>query len=86
MSDTKSTEKREEKKKKSLTPPGMSKPGVVPGFYWTLYQPKSYSTSSPLRSGFQNEQQKKFYMFMTVFKFVKIAAVILLALVIIGFL
>lgn len=76
-----------EEKKKPLTPPGMSKPGVVPGFYWTMYQPKSYpSSSNPLRGGFRNEQQKKFYMFMTVFKFVKVAAVILLALVIIGFL
>src|SRR5579875_1774720 len=59
----------------------------VPGFYWNMYQPKSYAPApSLLRGGFVNKEQKRFYYFVTFFKFAKIAAIILVALFIIGWL
>ncbi|MHB8567947.1 MAG: hypothetical protein ACYC7D_06920 [Nitrososphaerales archaeon] len=80
MSENKTTAQEE---KKPDAPP--KKKYMVPGFYWNSYQPKSYPPApSPLRGGFVNTQQKKFYLFMTVFKIAKVAAIILVALVIIG--
>ncbi len=52
-----------------------------------MYQPKSYAPApSLLRGGFVNKEQKRFYYFVTFFKFAKIAAIILVALFIIGWL
>lgn len=54
----------------------------VSTFYWTKPPPQP----SPLLKGFVNTQQKRFYIIMQVFKIAQFAAIVLVALVLLGFL
>ena len=56
--------------------------------YWgsTFYWMKAPSQPSPLRTGFKNKEQKRFYIVMTAFKVAQFAAIILVALFLLGFL
>ncbi|HVB12802.1 MAG TPA: hypothetical protein VNE86_06690 [Nitrososphaerales archaeon] len=52
----------------------------APSSFWI----KPPSGPSPLLEGFKNEQQKKFYVVVTVFKVAKVAAIAVIALFLIG--
>lgn len=56
--------------------------------YWvsTFYWMKPPPQPSPLRKGFANKQQKRFYIVMKVFKIAQFAAIILVALFLLGIL
>jgi hypothetical protein len=54
--------------------------------YWvsTFYWMKPPPPPSPLQTGFANKQQKRFYIAMTALKVAKFAAIVLVALFLIG--
>lgn len=52
----------------------------VPTFYWMKPPPQP----SPLQAGFKNKEQKRFYLAMTALKIAKFAAVVLVALLLLG--
>ncbi len=56
--------------------------------YWvsTFYWMKPPPQPSPLRTGFKNKEQKRFYIVMTAFKVAQFAAIVLVAMVLLGFL
>lgn len=56
--------------------------------YWvsTFYWMKPPPQPSPLIKGFANKQQKKFYLIMQVFKVAQFAAIVLVALFLLGIL
>ncbi|MDG6999007.1 MAG: hypothetical protein JRN15_07830 [Nitrososphaerota archaeon] len=56
--------------------------------YWvsTFYWMKPPPQHSPLVKGFANRQQKKFYLIMQVFKVAQFAAIVLVALFLLGIL
>jgi hypothetical protein len=66
-------------------------------YHFSKYMPKYYrlkydkmsslpSPGSPLQTGFVNRQQRMFYLLMTSFKVAKILAILVIALLIIGWL
>jgi hypothetical protein len=56
--------------------------------YWvsTFYWMKPPKQPSPLRTGFANKEQKRLYVIMTAFKIAQFAAIVVVALFLLGIL